>query len=394
MPNIAKLTLKLRTVTPLFLAGAEPRGAPELRVPSIRGELRYWLRAALGGVLGDRDLDTLRQAEEQIFGSTQRASAITIQVEHSPFEAVLFTKQRAIPTGKRSKPTGRDYLFWSMAESGSIERGNYVPPKQMIPPGTPFTLTLKSRAGVKDDENVFAQAGAALWLWLHLGGLGARSRRTAGSLCVVPPANSMDGLSFTVPTSPEEFVQFLGQGLSVIHKKFQVIYQRNVKPSLPTRFDVLHKDTCRIWVLTDSKPWTSAEQAVEAIGAALRDFRSDREPDHNAVRAFLERGTRPPTIERAAFGLPLQFRYSDGGPADVLQGSQHDRRASPLSLRVTPLASKRFVGVAVLFESALLPRREELQFQRTRKTTDPPSNYDLIRQFITEKFTAQEVKFQ
>lgn len=394
MPNLAQLTLELQTVTPLFLAGAEPRRAPELRVPSIRGELRYWLRAALGGVLGDRDLDTLRQAEAQIFGSTQRASAITIQVEHSPFDAVPFTKQRAISTGKRSKPTGRDYLFWSMAESGSIERGNYVPPKPMIPPGTRFTLTLKLRAGVKDAENVLAQAGAALWLWLHLGGLGSRSRRTAGSLSVVSLAGSLDSLSFDVPKDPNAFAQFLGQGLSVIHQKFQRIYQRNAKPSPPTRFDMLHPQTCQIWVLTASQPWTSAEQAVEAIGAALRDFRSGRGPDHNAVRAFLERGIRPPTIERAAFGLPLPFRYSDGGPADVLQGSQHDRRASPLSLRVTPLAPHRFVGVAVLFESALLPRREELQFQRTRKTTAPPPNYDLIRQFITEKFTAQEVKFQ
>ncbi|MCX7840106.1 MAG: hypothetical protein N2559_11720, partial [Anaerolineae bacterium] len=158
-------------------------------------------------------------------------------------------------------------------------------------------------------------------------------------------------------------------------------------------FDVLHKNTCRIWVLTDAKPWTSAEQAVEAIGAAMRDFRSGREPDHQAVRALLERGTRPPTVERAAFGLPLPFRYSDGGPTDVLQGIHHDRRASPLALRVTQLAPDCFVGVAVLFESELLPRNEGLQFQRTRKTTAPPPNYDLIHQFITEKFHAQEVKF-
>ncbi|MGQ9600679.1 MAG: RAMP superfamily CRISPR-associated protein, partial [Anaerolineae bacterium] len=51
-----RLTVTLETVTPLFLGGADPRGAPELRAPSFRGATRYWLRAALGGTIGDNDL--------------------------------------------------------------------------------------------------------------------------------------------------------------------------------------------------------------------------------------------------------------------------------------------------------------------------------------------------
>jgi hypothetical protein len=51
--------LCLETITPLFLTGADPRGEPELRAASIRGALRFWLRALLGGVIGDRDLDGL-----------------------------------------------------------------------------------------------------------------------------------------------------------------------------------------------------------------------------------------------------------------------------------------------------------------------------------------------
>jgi CRISPR-associated protein Cmr1 len=38
--------LTLETVTPLFLGGALHQ--PELRPASVRGALRYWLRAALG----------------------------------------------------------------------------------------------------------------------------------------------------------------------------------------------------------------------------------------------------------------------------------------------------------------------------------------------------------
>jgi len=44
-------TVTLETVTPLFLGGADPRGAPELRAPALRGAMRYWLWTALGGVI-------------------------------------------------------------------------------------------------------------------------------------------------------------------------------------------------------------------------------------------------------------------------------------------------------------------------------------------------------
>lgn len=56
MIETKSLTVTLQTVTPLFLGGAGPRGAPELRAPSFRGALRYWLRAALGEAIGDNDL--------------------------------------------------------------------------------------------------------------------------------------------------------------------------------------------------------------------------------------------------------------------------------------------------------------------------------------------------
>jgi len=59
--------LYLETVTPLFLGGADPRGEPELRAASFRGALRFWLRALLGGMIGDKNLDALHQAEATVF---------------------------------------------------------------------------------------------------------------------------------------------------------------------------------------------------------------------------------------------------------------------------------------------------------------------------------------
>lgn len=52
---------KLRIVTPAFLGGADPTRTAELRVPSIKGQLRFWYRAT------DPDF---RRNEQRLFGST------------------------------------------------------------------------------------------------------------------------------------------------------------------------------------------------------------------------------------------------------------------------------------------------------------------------------------
>ncbi len=140
------LTVTLETVTPLFLGGADPSGAPELRPPSFRGALRYWLRAALGGVIGD-NLEALKRAEAEVFGSTERASKIGVRV--APFSLPL-----------TEKPDG-------MLRVKGMERGQS------------FRLTLASR-NAGDAE--WKCAIASLLLLVSFGGAGRRTRRIAGTL--------------------------------------------------------------------------------------------------------------------------------------------------------------------------------------------------------------------
>jgi len=78
-----RVTIRLQTVTPVFLGGVEPRGEPELRAASVRGLLRYWFRVLLGGVIGDDSVDALRKAEALVFGSTDAASPFTVRLEGS-----------------------------------------------------------------------------------------------------------------------------------------------------------------------------------------------------------------------------------------------------------------------------------------------------------------------
>jgi len=403
-----KVHIVLKTVTPLFLGGANPYETPELRPVSFRGVLRFWLRALLGGVLGG-DGEPLKRAEAAVFGSTEKdwggASAIWIQVIHQRFQAKPFEKQpseRVIICGReRRRPAGRDYLYWSMAEFGRKGRRNYRPPRKCIPPGTSFTLTLKVRPGVSDGEAKLRQAVAALWLLVHLGGIGARSRRTAGSLAVSQPERVNDLPFVLTGESLGEIARELGEGLSRLRQMAQQLHPGRTPDfrGKTPEFDVLHPQVCKVWVLG---LWPSWEEAVEAIGAALRDFRSCREPDHSQVAKWL-RGQAIPTVERAIFGLPLPFRYQ-GGSSGVVQGRPQprneaiSRRASPLWLKISRNCEDRFAGIATLFQSAFLPEGEMLYERKDRdlkKPVEPPSDYSLILQFIREKFPqAVEVKYE
>jgi CRISPR-associated protein Cmr1 len=405
MENRKMLTITLETVTPLFLGGAEPRSTPELRPPAFRGALRYWLRAALGGVLGDTqvELAKVRASESAVFGSTGEetggASAVLFRLSASGLPTPqVYRKQPpvSVTTGglARRQPTGRDYLYWSMGESGSQARENYQPPKQFYPPGTVFDLILSPRPGAKDIEQKFSQAVASLWLLIHLGGIGSRSRRTAGSLSVRGHCET-EGLAFTLSAvNVAQAASQLGIGLATIRQQFSAL--GNVAPQIPSAFDVLHPAACRLWVLN---MWKSSDAAVETIGAAMRDFRTYREPDHGNVAKWLQ-GQAIPTVERAAFGLPLPYRYSGGGPSGIVQGRFRppaiDRRASPLWLKVSKTSGGNYIGVATLFKADFLPAGEQL-YAKTRggpPPVAPPQGYELIEQFITESFPeCQEVSY-
>jgi CRISPR-associated protein Cmr1 len=68
--------LRLETVTPLFLHGADNETLDGLRPPPFKALFRYWWRA----VQGPSDLDGLREAEAELFGATSRRSPLLIRI--------------------------------------------------------------------------------------------------------------------------------------------------------------------------------------------------------------------------------------------------------------------------------------------------------------------------
>lgn len=315
-------TFTLRTLTPLFLAGADQEQA-ELRAPSFRGLMRYWQRALVGGLVGTDEggLKQVRNAETALFGATDTGSAVAVRVSAVSTAPREFTEQTRVRSGGTWQATGKGYLLWSMAKSGRVEKGNLKPARWFFPPGTTFQLTLSAR-----NAPALHQAIATLWLLTHLGGIGSRARRCAGSLAIQPmeasSAQLPTGLPFAAPKNVEELKLDLERGIRKARKIMQEAHQIQPRALRQAQFDILARDTCHIWLLHDGQPWPNAEIAMRELGESLQDYRRDI-----------------PLGRRAIFGLPL------------MPTIKNKRRASPLLLHVAELQGGTFVGVAVLFKT-------------------------------------------
>lgn len=380
-----ELSVTVKLLTPLFMAGARPRGEPpEMRVPSIRGALRYWYRTAAGANLS---MKMLYDAESSIFGDTEQASSVIIKArwpkgepQSELFDQNRFSTGKIDPLGK-CQTSGKNYLLWSMRGfRNEHPRGYYIPSNK-----AQLEIKIKSRIGAKDSEKKLLDVAFSFWLLSHLGGIGARARRTAGSIQVIQ-AKLLDGFpSFKIPATAEELVVHLKEGIQAIRSHFG-----NPIITKSQQYDVLSSSTCKIWILrgANGTPWRNWMDAVETIGSYLCSFRNKRPSDYPDVLNWINGISTPATVQRAIFGLPLPFRYSNGTSGTVVGEINEGRRASPLHLRIYELSGGEYVGIATLFLSDFLPRDtsgnpEKLKIQNKSRTPVPaPSDYNLIEDFI------------
>ena len=163
-------TYRLEFITPLFSRGSyEDR--PEVRPPSIRGQLHWWFRA-LGGNAND---------EKAIFGGVHGgATASKVVVRVSSLVGTI-GKVNTLPH----------------------KNGAQASPKAAYQIGTKFDLHILSRLGGLD-KRLQSALDRALETWLLLGTLGLRSTRAAGSFRWEP----LTPLGDASPRPPADFAAF------------------------------------------------------------------------------------------------------------------------------------------------------------------------------------------
>lgn len=166
-----KLTVTLKTVTPLFLGGADGK-TPELRAPSIKGAMRFWWRA----IKGMDDIKKLHDEENKIFGGTgegEGRSRVIVRVIRS-----LNTMSGE---GEGRSGVKEEEMFERVNEELILpHKGNWKKPA--FKAGKEFKIEIsftvdKEILTLEQFKNLFI-------LIVLLGGLGRRSRRGFGSLII------------------------------------------------------------------------------------------------------------------------------------------------------------------------------------------------------------------
>jgi len=184
-------TYRLEFITPLISRGAYD-DLPEVRPPSIRGQLHWWFRA-LGGIATD---------EKVIFGGVHdgaTASKVVVRVRHNPLHGEW------IPTLPH-KPTGRTPQDGPNA------------PRIAVRPGLSVDLHILTRLGGLE-RRLQEAFDRALETWLLLGTLGLRSTRAAGSFRWQP----LNGAPLTHPASFGNYAARCGELLQGAPLRFALL---------------------------------------------------------------------------------------------------------------------------------------------------------------------------
>lgn len=251
------LHFRAETITPLVIAGAENR-SPDvldegLRPPSLRGVMRWWFRAMMGGIVGAHgDYKTLRDLEGAVFGVTDQGSSVRIRTY--PLNSVKPDKAYLCMNDQRSKKSGapKDY--------DKIQKPSIAPNGQVI-----IQLEGQSRA----EANL---ALCSLWLTAMLGGVGNRSRRGFGSLALSPKdddtVKAMHPLSldFSYPDMPlSEIATRLADRLKQTHGYFKS-YAPSIGSPSPAKFPVLSQTQAKLWLIKPQAGfWTSWQEAMNNL---------------------------------------------------------------------------------------------------------------------------------
>jgi CRISPR-associated protein Cmr1 len=404
-----RLTLQLELVTPCFLGGADQKAAPEWRAQSIRGQLRWWFRAVAAQPFG-RNLAAVKSAEQGVFGSTGQSSAIRLQ----PLGAPRYWEAGSDPNiGQRLmaqeladlwRLDTRDEPRATALERLRISRGS--PPQEV--PSNPLQYLGYGCVGLRGlersciapaetarlrilwDEGRWSRLGEvardcfvrALWCWVHLGGLGSRSRNGWGSLRCLRLDGELprSSASFPLPADRSSFEACTHDLLAHYTSGDQVAVDDLEWTQVSGHTSVFLGTEARpTWdrALVDAGAWLVAYRRRYGIDSELREkggrTLAGRDYEWAAPKGGKRRAGLP---DRAGFGLPLPF--GRGGetvtwdPPGGRGGNGDRRRAAPLLIHVAQV-SEGFLPVFTHMPSRFVPTGASVSFKGRSRPAAPLS---------------------
>lgn len=309
------INLDVEAITPLFIAGADQSyiEGEGLRSPTIRGLMRWWFRAIMGGMT---DIKNVQECENEVFGSTKARSKIRVLTNVIEGEPVRIDQIPAINSLR--------YLWFSIRMQMRDQR------LSCYPSGSKFSITLMS-----DDSDALRIAASTLWATIYLGGVGARMRRGAGSLRVIKADDDESHCSFSFSGSniAPDAKGFLEKNLKAIFESFKNEFKYIRKPNGEPPFCILSKKTAKIALI--NKPFIRYEDGLGEISEVYQSYRSGRDRFGRKIAREI------PREERVVFGLPIQRVYE----------REKLRHASPLIVGVMKFDGKHAIRLVKFYTS-------------------------------------------
>lgn len=354
MVCMTELEAEFRIVTPLFMGGANPK-IPELRVPGIKGALRFWWRA-MAYCNCNGDLKKIRELEGQIFGSTK----------HGQSRAIMEVSQEKLePNGDQffRERQGLTYLGYGPIEKSELGR-KYLK--------HPIDATLHIHIRAKDenddselgDSEVANQISSALKAMGLFGGLGSRSRRGFGSFNLSDLKRDGNSI-FEQPSSVEDLKKQI--------RKILEGFDRHKELPEYTAFGP--ETAVYIYHIESADPLESLDE----IGKMMLQYRVGTNGHPSKFNLDTDLAKKALTIQvdrhpqRIFFGLPHNYHFPKLGqtlevrPISHNRGVSHDRRGSPLFIHVHELKNRKYVIVATLIPAIFLPEGDKILMKSQKK---------------------------
>lgn len=374
-----KFTATFRVSTPLFLGGAD-QNQTELRVPSIKGALRFWWRALNYGRYGG-DCQRIYKEEGRLFGAVSRdagQSSILMRLGSPSPTPNVFPRQQVYP--RMGEMPGARYLGYGVMEAfGNRNKGTSA--GELLRPclQAPFDFTLELLCKDGMDASVL-NALKALGL---LGGLGSKARKGYGSLTLLHLQEEARDI-WKRPENLDALREEI-RGLAV-----------NAHPGLPeftafsklARIDVVQQGADPVALLNDVG---KAMQMYRSYGrsadgrrrmvngeAAEQNFKDDHEH-------MLEAGQgRPPQNHprRVVFGLPHNYYFSSKNLKVEVKPEFQDRRASPLFIHIHEFSPGRYAAILTILPARFLPQGEKVDICRGRFTVEQRVDFSILDELI------------
>jgi len=344
---LKEIQISIKVLTPAFIGGWDNVNTSEFRVSSLKGLLRYWWRAFYSQ--NYNNYNQLLQEENEIFGGQGLRSRISIRIIDKNERISNLQNLQNSPITHNL--TGIRYLFFSMFSMGRSPGRN-----QFINPGSSYKLSVSSI-----DEKYLKEFLKALCALENFGGIGARSRRGAGSIYV----ENIEYINFNV--GKNEIPKFLYEERNNRAFNLQNFINENLSfakkaENLPEFTKISNEYFYYKIIDGNYRNW---EDILNYIGKKLKDFRSYQRPPFNneaiAIKNYLanRRYIGPNPITKTAFGLPIIYRFRNGRSTQVKpKNSEYPRRASPLFIKVGIKPNGNYYGIVSVIWSRFLPDNE------------------------------------